>query len=456
VSGSRFGSALEVISAGASPLEIWPDSLSGSNGSRAPVLSIRQRLKINSAGNAVSPRESLQVAGGRFGNVTIHIDGAAEDTHRTTAYSDSFLKNLRTEQMAEFVPRYLVREHERVLEAEKALAGGGKGMDARTNPYDRLWTFGKRGPRVVKHLIKLLLTFSVIMLALCTLKRGLRGLLVEQHWTLLLMYIFIPLWFMWVVVGLMRDFCLVTCIETHKNHEKIVEVIVAQRNVKARRAFAALATLCFQLDVLTGGDCELPMPDAGSKGRKGRQNFSASAKTAIRRQVEDMYQQLAAQNQEFDRELRRIFDAFDTRKSGAMSREQLGALMNRISGREFSAEEVSRLYELMDFDGNGMVEYAEMAYVLLHQRAMSEHIDTADVVDKMWRIFPTEPNGEITADGIRATFDRVQLKWDARAVLRLLDEMDVDRNGSISRRELTDFINSLELHRNTFGLLAGT
>ncbi|KAI8025572.1 Calmodulin-like protein 30 [Camellia lanceoleosa] len=64
-------------------------------------------------------------------------------------------------------------------------------------------------------------------------------------------------------------------------------------------------------------------------------------------------------------ELKRVFDKFDSNKDGKISPDEYKAIL-RVLGKENMIKEVSKIFEVVDLDGDGFIDFRE--FVELHKR----------------------------------------------------------------------------------------
>ncbi|KAJ1467873.1 hypothetical protein T484DRAFT_1857310 [Baffinella frigidus] len=64
-------------------------------------------------------------------------------------------------------------------------------------------------------------------------------------------------------------------------------------------------------------------------------------------------------------------------------------------------DEVDRLFNMMDADGSGDVDFEEFATVIMSHNTSKKHVDPEDLANRMWSLFDQNGDGSIAPDEMR-------------------------------------------------------
>lgn len=123
------------------------------------------------------------------------------------------------------------------------------------------------------------------------------------------------------------------------------------------------------------------------------------------------------------------FEQFDKNKDGRITLEELLAEF-RAQGQNFSEEEGLDMIELVDEDGDGMIDFGE--FVTL----MKQHSNALEDEDEMKEVFEEFYPDGVDGDGFIYLDDLVEhLKFTDEQAEKILALADKDRDGRISYKE---------------------
>ena len=72
-------------------------------------------------------------------------------------------------------------------------------------------------------------------------------------------------------------------------------------------------------------------------------------------------------NKEREEELKKIFISFDTNGDGQLDKEELIDGYEKVfNDRKLAEDEVDRIIEEIDIDGNGVIDYTGIIYIYIH------------------------------------------------------------------------------------------
>ncbi len=123
----------------------------------------------------------------------------------------------------------------------------------------------------------------------------------------------------------------------------------------------------------------------------------------------------------------KAFSVFDTNKSGAVSAEELGAVMRSL-GQNPSPAELRELLEEVDIDRSGSIDFSEFKTLMIARRG-----DRQSRLKLAFGVFDKDGSGHITAGEMTSVMSQVGL---TEAELdEMIKEVDEDGDGSIDFAE---------------------
>mmetsp|Transcript_20070 Transcript_20070/g.32143 ORF Transcript_20070/g.32143 Transcript_20070/m.32143 type:complete len:571 (+) Transcript_20070:158-1870(+) len=314
------------------------------------------------------------------------------------------------------------------------------------NQHESLFWFGSRGKHVLLHLIKLVLFVSCVNISLFFIR--ILPMILEIEWSPLgpldhslireiatwslraglgwsaLMFPYLTLKPMPVCIGYLN---LTTCIEMMKKDEEILEVMKTQKSKKHHMAIKVLASLQYFLE-----QSELSVEGAQLE------HLGATE------EVNNLFAKLTKDpdlKKYCDDTLKVKFEQFDADGSNDLDRVELGNLLDCM-GQSKSEEELDRLFNLMDADGGGSVDFEEFATVMLYNRRKGRRDVKPNVLaEKLFKLFDKEGCGSIDVDDMLEHIQQMGKNWDMADVRAFLDEIDNDGSGCIVK---SDFISYVE------------
>ena len=115
-----------------------------------------------------------------------------------------------------------------------------------------------------------------------------------------------------------------------------------------------------------------------------------------------------------------------------------------------SETELKRLFNLMDVDGSGDVDFEEFATVMLSSRKGRRKVAPDELAERLYAIFDTDGDGTIDTDetikalkelGRTCSGDQsAGYTWDTDDVQAFLEEIDTDHSGTITKDEFIAYV----------------
>ncbi|KAK8453066.1 hypothetical protein SEVIR_5G224500v4 [Setaria viridis] len=171
----------------------------------------------------------------------------------------------------------------------------------------------------------------------------------------------------------------------------------------------------------------MPHPPAG--GGKARDPSSAPAGGGRARLRDEQL-----------RQLRELFLRFDLDRDGSLTMLELAALLRSLGLRPAAGDEIHALIAAMDADGNGTVEFDELASslapLLLGPCRPAVAVDQAQLAEA-FRAFDRDGNGFISAAELARSMARMGHPICYDELTDMMREADTDGDGVISFQEFT-------------------
>ncbi|PAN17977.1 hypothetical protein GQ55_3G159400 [Panicum hallii var. hallii] len=134
------------------------------------------------------------------------------------------------------------------------------------------------------------------------------------------------------------------------------------------------------------------------------------------------------------KQLREIFRRFDMDGDGSLTQLELAALLRSLGLRP-TGEEVRALLVGMDADGNGAVEFDELAAAIAPLLTTQTHlVDQAQLLE-VFRAFDRDGNGFISAAELARSMARLGQPLTFEELTRMMRDADADGDGVISFKE---------------------
>jgi calcium-binding protein CML len=134
------------------------------------------------------------------------------------------------------------------------------------------------------------------------------------------------------------------------------------------------------------------------------------------------------------KQLREIFRRFDMDGDGSLTQLELAALLRSLGLRP-TGEEVRALLVGMDADGNGAVEFDELAAAIAPLLTTQTHLVDQEQLLEVFRAFDRDGNGYISAAELARSMARLGQPLTFEELTRMMRDADADGDGVISFQE---------------------
>ena len=137
-------------------------------------------------------------------------------------------------------------------------------------------------------------------------------------------------------------------------------------------------------------------------------------------------------------ELHKAFAQLDKNSDGKLSKDELLTGFTEIMGAAAAQDEVERIMNTVDTDGNGWIDYSEFVMATLNKKNLlsDERLEAA------FRIFDKDNNGFIDASEIRAVLGKGK-NLDDNVWEELISEVDINGDGEVSFKEFKKMMQQL-------------
>lgn len=133
------------------------------------------------------------------------------------------------------------------------------------------------------------------------------------------------------------------------------------------------------------------------------------------------------------------FQLFDKDGSGAISKEELGAVMESLGFAPTECELRDMIRE-HDADESGQIEFDEFCQLMCRQKLDDESGDNAENLKAAFRAFDKDCSGYITADELRQVMTSLGEQLTDEEIEEMIREADNDGDGQINYQEFVQMM----------------
>jgi len=136
--------------------------------------------------------------------------------------------------------------------------------------------------------------------------------------------------------------------------------------------------------------------------------------------------------------LKKSFTEFDTDGDGYISKEELSRVIGQI-GKMVKHEELDAMYEIVDKDGNGLLDFKEFID-LMDGNCLCTNNDTE--IEELFQLFDVNKDGFITEKEISGVLKSLGEKVRKKDIRKMIKAGDKNKDKQISFNEFKDMIES--------------
>ena len=140
-------------------------------------------------------------------------------------------------------------------------------------------------------------------------------------------------------------------------------------------------------------------------------------------------------------EIKEAFDLFDTDGSGAIDAKELKVAM-RALGFEPKKDDIKRMIQELDVDGNGVIEFG--SFLDLMTVKMAER-DPREEMLKAFRLFDEDETGKISFKNLKRVAKELGENMSDDEIQEMIDEADRDGDNEISEDEFVRIMKKTNL-----------
>lgn len=169
-----------------------------------------------------------------------------------------------------------------------------------------------------------------------------------------------------------------------------------------------------QTDVAQGALANLQSFNAASKLKQATYAFIAS--------------QLLSKTEK--EQVDKVFRAMDTNGDGKLSKEEIKAGYNEYFGRSLADTEVDEMFEKVDADGSGAIDYSEFVVATMNEKNLLSN----NKLQSAFKMFDKDGGGSISTDEIKQVLSFGQ-SLDEKVVQEIIKQVDENGDGEITYDE---------------------
>jgi Ca2+-binding EF-hand superfamily protein len=136
-------------------------------------------------------------------------------------------------------------------------------------------------------------------------------------------------------------------------------------------------------------------------------------------------------------EIGKTFDALDTDANGSVTDDELREFLMRL-GMPLVTSSIEQMVAVLDKNGDGKVTRDEFLHWYIE--SMREDRSMHERAIELFHLFDTNRNGEITIGDFKEKFDAMHMGFSVDEIGAIVNELDRDRNGSVSLHEFEYFL----------------
>lgn len=130
-----------------------------------------------------------------------------------------------------------------------------------------------------------------------------------------------------------------------------------------------------------------------------------------------------------------IFKAMDKNNDGMLSKEEIAEGYEEHFGMSIDDEELDRMFDAIDTDGNGTIDYSEFLMATMNEQQLM----SKEKLKQAFKMFDKDGSGTISKDEIKEALG----SSSEELVSKIVSEVDIDGDGEITFEEFEKMMNMM-------------
>ena len=131
----------------------------------------------------------------------------------------------------------------------------------------------------------------------------------------------------------------------------------------------------------------------------------------------------------------RVFRAMDLNGDGKLSKDEIKGGYAEYFGRSLNDEEVDEMFDKVDADGSGAIDYSEFVVATMNEKNLLSN----NKLQSAFKMFDKDGGGSISIDEIKQVLSFGQ-NLDEEVVKKIINQVDADGDGEISFDEFAQMM----------------
>ena len=165
------------------------------------------------------------------------------------------------------------------------------------------------------------------------------------------------------------------------------------------------------------------------------QSFNADSKLKQATYAFNASQLLNKQEKE---QIDKVFRAMDINGDGKLSKDEIQQGFAQYFGRSLDDKEVDEMFEKVDADGSGAIDYSEFVVATMNEKNMLSN----NKLQTAFKMFDKDGGGSISTDEIKQVLSFGQ-NLDEKVIAEVIKQVDANGDGEISFEEFAEMMKSV-------------
>jgi len=140
-------------------------------------------------------------------------------------------------------------------------------------------------------------------------------------------------------------------------------------------------------------------------------------------------------------QLASVFKALDKNADGKLSKQEVKEGYYNHDGRLLSDEEIDKMFDAVDTDRSGFIDYTEFVVASMNEKKML----TQQRLTGAFKMFDKDKSGMITPNEIREVLSAQENKIPAAVIDAIIKQVDANGDGEISLTEFQQMMTNASL-----------